>query len=381
MRKTTKRLLCLLFTCLFVFSISVSAAADAWLPPDDELCNMNLLNSCYEQEKCRALNVFVSNYIEAGISNYYLGMGTSTAYPELANATAYLATLKHFELNPVAYPGEVSSFEENGKTYMMISASAFERRAYTLFGAILSAEDCPGYQKDGTIIVSAENFNPKLTTFASVSCVYYNNHEAYTAEFDVFDAPDGVAGKYNTPRYELPDDLNKIGSGFVSFYYYGDPSVDSFASTDFEFSEIFADVSEAIPYLTENEPYEKALISPAPVIEEPPVTPAPTQAELDPQANFDPKAPVEPDVVDPLPVPGDYRNNTGLILLLLVFAFVLVLSSGIVFLIIFFSVRAKRRKEAAKQQMQQPYYPQYPVNPQYPQQQAPPEQYPPQNPQ
>lgn len=202
-----------------------------------------------------------------------------------------------------------------------------------------------------------------------------------SAAADAWIPPDGVAGKYNTPRYELPDGLNTIGSGFVSFYYYGDPSVDSFASTDFEFSEIFADVTEAIPYLNENEPYEKPLISPAPVIEEPPVTPAPTQAELDPQANFDPKAPVEPDVVDPLPVPGDYRNNTGLILLLLVFALVLTLSSVIVFLIIFFSVRAKRRKEAAKQQMQQPYYPQYPVNPQYPQQQAPPEQYPPQNPQ
>lgn len=364
MRKTTRRFLCFAFACLFVFSAAVSASADAWIPPDDNSCNENLLNSCNMQEQCRALNVFVSNYIEAGVCNYYPGMSAASAYPELNDPIAYLATLKHFELNPAAYLGDVSAFEEDGKTYMKVSGSAFERRAYTLFGAILSAEDCPGYQSEGIIIVSAENFNAELSVFASVSQVFHHFNEYYSAQFDVFEAPDGVTRKYNTPYFELPDNLNKIGSGSIWFYYYGDPSVDTFSPTDFELSQISANVTGTIPYSNENEPYERTFISAGPIIEEPPATSAPTQTVIEPKLVFDPKAPEQLDLIDPEPMPNDYYP-TGSFLLL--FAVVLVLSSVIVFLIIFFSARTGRKRRA-KEAAQQPYPPQYP-------------QYPPQNPQ
>lgn len=390
MCKTTKRLLCLLFTCLFVFLISISVAADAWIPPDND-CNYNLIASCGSKDECRAVNVFVSNYVEANVAVFGYNSDTSAAIK---------GTLKHFELNPGVYPDEVSSFRENGKTYMKLTSDVFERRVKKLFGRTVSAKDCPGYQPDGDIIVSADNYDATITVFGSVAWIeYYGNHEYY-AWFDVFRSPSGVAGKYNIPNYDLPNGLDAIGSGYAYFYYYGDLDKTSFSSTDFELNEIHVNLSEAVPYANANEPYVPATTAPATepaptqapatqATEAPTEAPAPTQAvgggshPVSSPAPTD--SPEKPDVIDPLPAPGDYRNNTGILIL---FAVILVLSAVIVFLIIYFTTRSKRKREAedaafnqTEVPYQQPYYQQYPPE-QYPQQQIPPEQqYPPQYPQ
>ncbi|MCQ2418563.1 MAG: hypothetical protein MJ085_02145 [Clostridia bacterium] len=383
MHKTNRRFLCLLFACLFAFSAAISAAADAWIPPDD--CNIHLIDSCYYKDECRALNVFVSNYIEANVQNFSASSPVSAAIN---------GTLKHFELNPDVYPDEVSSFREDGTTYMKIKSGTFERKIYSLFRRDVDAEDCQGYQDDGTIIVSAENYDAAITVFGSVYYVEYITYGEYIAHFDVFRSLGGVAGKYNIPCYDLPESLEKIGSGEARFNYYGDPSEDSFVPTDFSLLEFSAKLSGSIPCTNENSAYRKKNAAGASgtttetvhetLSETTEAQPVPTKAAT--------KAKTSRDVVDPIDTPRKSERKEDNNLLLVLLATVIVLSAALVFLIVFFIFRSKEKKKQAAAAPQPAYptqaYPQTYYQPQaaYPPEQMPLQQYPtqqipPQNPQ
>lgn len=236
------KVLSLLLCGLLVFLAVCPVAADAWIPPDDDF-NMSLMESPHEENACRALNVFASNYVEVNVIDY-----ESMDTEQIARAT-----LKHFELNPAVYPDDVSSLQIDGKTYMTISGSAFERRVKALYGMTVPAEDCPGYQEDGTIVVSAENYDATITVCASVRWVDYLGEGRYIASFDVVEKKDGVSGMYNITNNDLPASCKTIGQGSVEFFYF-DTKAKSFSPSDFELYRFSMSVEGTIPFTNANEP-------------------------------------------------------------------------------------------------------------------------------
>ena len=131
--------------CVMTFLISaVTALADAWVPPDDKY-NDALMSCPYEDEACRGLNTFLSNYAEANV--YYYGSDSP-------DSVVIAGALKHIELNGKA---EETFVTDTGTKYMAVNASVFEEACNRYFGRKISASSCPGYS-NGRIVVSASNY-------------------------------------------------------------------------------------------------------------------------------------------------------------------------------------------------------------------------------
>lgn len=241
-----KKMLSLCLALLLCAMLALPAAADAWIPPtDDGGYNEALVYLPYAEGDCKPLNVFLSNYAEANLAEFD---------PFAADALASEVTLKHFELNPTAYPEDVlCETDANGAAYMRITGEKYEERVSALFGRALKAEDCPGYQ-DGAIYVTAENYGAPVQVFAhAVFCNYMGDGHYYVA-FDVYKVMDGVADCYALA--DIPEDgtAQQLGRGYANFSYAGDMGATEFHAYNFTLVDFWMN-AENIPYTNENLPY------------------------------------------------------------------------------------------------------------------------------
>lgn len=243
MKKASERILAMVLALILAAAFPLAAAADAWIPPDNNM-NYALMESVYNEDACRALNAFVSNYVEANLKEF------SEDSPD---STVIAATLKHLELNAGLFGSDVTRFTgDDGETYMKVSAAIFEERAKKLFGRSISAGDCPGYE-DGYIMVSAENFGGPIRVFGSVAYCNYIGNGIYDLQFTVYYVDQGVTDEYSVPYYEVSDrGYRELGSGYAVFYF-NDTEKTTFRSSDFQLLDLSMD-AEGIPCTNENLP-------------------------------------------------------------------------------------------------------------------------------
>lgn len=246
MKKVWKRLLTLGLALLLAAAFPMTVAADVWIPPDDNV-NEALLMSPYFENDCKAINAFVSNYVEANLKEYS---------DETPDSTVIAVTLKHLELNEGLFGSDVTKITgEDGRTYMKVSASIFETRAQKLFGRTISARNCPGYE-DGSIIVSADNFGGPIRVFGSVDYLNYIGNGVYDLQFTVYYVPGGVTDEYSVPYMDIIDrGYRELGTGYAVLYF-NDPAKTSFRTADFQLLDFHMD-AEGIPCTDANLPMER----------------------------------------------------------------------------------------------------------------------------
>lgn len=333
--KTCKRILTLALALLIAAAFPVSAAADAWIPPDD-LTNNYILSMTYNNGECLALNAFVSNYVEANLPEFESGT---------SDDVAIAGTLKHFELNPGLYPDDVSSFVgDDGKTYMKVSASRFEARAKALFDRNISASACPGYE-DGYITVTAENYGAPIRVFGTVSYCAYLGDGLYSAEFVVFYVPGGVTDEYGLSIYDITDrGYTSLGSGTVQFYF-DDPTQTSFRSSDFRLVWFTMDVT-GIPYTNANLPMANTAQAGSFTEEttEPETTETPTEqtAAATGESVTEPEVTTEPEATEPETTPEPTQpaiqktaGSQSMVILIVVLVIVIAVLALAVILLLF----------------------------------------------
>lgn len=273
------RLFPLLLAVLLCTAMVLPAHADAWLPPADDNVNWNIIDYIYQDQSCRALNVFLSNYCEANISFY------SSSSPD---SVAINGLLKHFELNPLAYPGAVwQETLSNGKTYMAISGSQFETSMRALYNRSVSAASVPGYL-NGTIYVTASDYNQGVSEFASAMSGGYMGDNTYTVYFRVLRAHSGFDRKYTCAYHNLPSNqVTDIGDGMATFRYDGGTDTTEFSPRDFVLIE-YEQSASGISHTNSNLPYSGAATDvtsatqPSVAETTPAVTAAPPKAETTP---------------------------------------------------------------------------------------------------
>ena len=274
-----KKLVALILVLLLCSAMILSASADAFIPPDDN-CNYNLLSSPYFDGDCYALNIFLSNYAETQLTYYEIGSG---------NGDAFLALMKHFELNPKAYKkGTVTSFTgADGVTYMRIDGDRFEDRMEDLFSIDIDVESCHTYY-DGDIVASAENLGAPIRVFASAEYCDYLGNYLYRVAFQVYKCNGDVSGKYGIANQNLSaEDGEVIGSGYANFYYYGSRGETEFHNYDFVLSLYALNKdSQLPPYGNENKPYVE-------FVEESTEAPTESTVEVSTQETAAPTEPVE----------------------------------------------------------------------------------------
>jgi|GEM_PF-3182968 len=267
--KIFRRGLTLLTAAVLSLTLAVPALADAWVPPDNNV-NYYLLDAPWAMEDTnrRTLNIFVSNYCEAGLLAY-------NSIADDARTQAMTTALKHIELNGLAE----DVYTENGKTVMKVNGKKFSSVCDRLFDMDIKASSCPGY-RDGAIYVTADNYKPEPHIIAAVHYCDYLGNGNYTLNFTVFRGASSVADYYKVEHYELEEnsDLVEVGSGTASLYYMGTAS--TFKVEDLELRTISVagcDRSD-IPYLTANDPVA-AQDQPEPEPPEPAEDPAEAPAE------------------------------------------------------------------------------------------------------
>ncbi|MBQ3426970.1 MAG: hypothetical protein IJH37_07500 [Clostridia bacterium] len=217
---------------------TVTALADAWVPPDDKY-NDALMSCPYEDEACRGLNTFLSNYAEANV--YYYGSDSP-------DSVVIAGVLKHIELNGKA---EETFVSDTGTKYMAVNASVFEEACNRYFGRSISASSCPGYS-NGRIVVSASNYKAPIKIFASsVYCRYDGNYQ-YLVSFEVFQCNGNAQDYYGIARNNLPPSVTKVGEGECEMAFSGTQT--TFKSSDFKLKTI--KLTNNSPQATdENTPY------------------------------------------------------------------------------------------------------------------------------
>ena len=245
MKTMCKRILTMVLALLLAAAFPVSVAADVWIPPDDNV-NETLLMSPYFQNDCKALNAFVSNYVEANLREF----DSSTT-----DSVAIAVTLKHLELNEGLFGNEVTGFVDEDGTYCMkVSASTFEARMWKLFARDISARECPGYE-DGYIYVSAENFGGPIRVFGSVEYINYIGNGVYDLAFTVYYVPQGVSDEYSIPYMDIAErGYQELGTGYAVLYF-NDTQKTSFRTADFRLMDFWMD-AEGIPCTAPNRPME-----------------------------------------------------------------------------------------------------------------------------
>ena len=215
-----KKLLVLFLALILCLAMPLSAAADAIIY--DPEGNINLLECWISSERCKGLNIFLSNYAELNIPFFPMEDDDAINY-----------TLKHFELNGPLYSGVSCKQNDSGEKYMEIEADTFKSKAKQLFNVNVTPSMLSGY-KLGKIYASAENYGAPITVFAVATGVDFNMKNNYTATFDVYLSEGEIANRYSLTPFDLPTGkVEKIGSGKCSFYYYGPKTQDTFKASDF----------------------------------------------------------------------------------------------------------------------------------------------------
>ena len=326
-----RKLFSLLLALLLCSVIPLSAAADAYFPPE-RIDGFDMNYAFMEDGTCKALNVFISNFAEVGIPEF----SEDTPHPDLI-----AAVLKHLELNAGYYPAHVKQITaQDGSPYMQFSGEFFEDRMEHLFGIYIPATECPGY-RNGSIEVSADHFGGPIQVFASVYGCYPMGGDVYEVMFDVFRVDEDFSGWYTTSYGNLPwDKLTTLGSGSALVEYPGGKTDENISSSDFTLIELTMDVS-GLPCRGANLPFGHEEPT------EPAETTMPTQAEEPAVPTSAPETePEEPETKptfrnekdDPEPEkPVDTKSNISISLVLtiiLVVAIVLLALLIIVFLIV-----------------------------------------------
>lgn len=276
-----RRLISLLLVLILCAGLPLSAAADAYIPPE-RIEGFDMNYAYMEDGNCKALNTFMSNFAEIALKEYTEG---------LSDAKLYAAVLKHLELNAGYYGGSVTKFTgEDGKTYMRVDGDFFEERMAYLFDRSVSAEDCPGYN-DGYIEVSAAHFGGPIQVFANVYGCYPVDDDLYEVYFDVFRVDKDFSGWYTTAYANLPwDNLTSLGFGCAYVRYAGGKTNETILTSDFTLVELTLD-AEGIPCQGANLPYEGVEQT------QPPETQAPTEAPTEAET----QAPTKPEKEEKVP--------------------------------------------------------------------------------
>ena len=252
-----RRIFVLLLAVLLLGNLALSAAADAYIPPDEgeyfDMCSAYMVNGT-----CKALNTFLSNFVEMGLAEY----SSETTDEELIPAV-----LKHMELNARYYPKYVKKVTKDGAPYMQITGSHFEERAEHLFGRTISATECPGYD-NGKITVSADHYDGPIQVFASVYDCLSLGDELYRVSFDVLRIDKDFSGWYTTAYPNLPwDKLTTLGSGTALVVYGGGKDNDTISTSDFTLVGFEMD-AKGIPCMGENLPLGYTEPTEAPTVPE-----------------------------------------------------------------------------------------------------------------
>lgn len=293
-----RKIFALLLAVLLLGSLCLSAAADAYIPPE-RIEGFDMNYAYMEDGNCKALNTFLSNFVEIGLSSY----SQSTRDDAVI---AYV--LKHLEINAGYYPSDVKKTTgDDGKTYMKISESIFEKRMLRLFGRNISADQCPGYE-NGKITVTAEHFGGPITVFASVYGCYPMGDNVYDVYFDVFRIDQDFSGWYSTSYSNLPwDNLTRLGSGSALVKYAGGKTNETISTADFALIEFSMD-AEGIPCAGANVPYGYVKETQPPETEPAtePVTEPATQPETKPETEPVTEPETEPEL---LPDPENQKED------------------------------------------------------------------------
>ncbi len=273
-----RRALRILPAAALILALTVPAFADVWIPPDENM-NMSLVGAPWDEEDCKPLNIFLSNYIEAGLLDFEDNYDT-------ADALMLTTVLKHIELNGLAK----STYEQGGKTCMEITPERLASSAMRLFHTGIDAEGLPGY-RNGALYVTAENYKAAPQVLASAEYVDYRGESLYVVFFTVYQGRNANS-YYGTPMSEIEDaPLTSIGSGRACVRYAGSTSDLDIRVEDLllVWLEAELDGGASLPYQTANAPAEPPSKEPAPK----PVT--------DPEPAKEPDPPKEPEPYQPVP--------------------------------------------------------------------------------
>lgn len=319
-----KRMLCLLLVLVICVSLAPPASADAILFPEDyppyDITSAHLYNG-----SCKALNTFLSNFVEAGLS----------AYDQSSPDSLRIAVvLKHMELNAKSYSGDVKKVEgDDGKTYMRISSNAFEKRMDRLFNSNIPASACPGYE-DGSILVSAAHFGGPIQVFASVTDCYEKSDDLYQVHFNAYLVNQDFSNWYGTANDNLPaSKLTLLGTGKALVGYDGGETTNTISTADFTLDS-FSLAAENIPCAGENLPYG---VEPTEPPTEPPAE-LPTEAMV--SETLTATAPVSTEPVQTAPVKDLDTNassgiSTGLLILIVILILAIAVLALVVILLVF----------------------------------------------
>ena len=287
-----RRIFALTLALLLCTTLTVSASADAYIPPEYSP-PYDITSAHWDNGTCSALNTFLSNFVEVNLQNYSAASDDSVAIA---------AVLKHLELNAASFSSDVKKVTlEDGSVYMRITKSVFERRMERLFGKDIPASACPGYE-DGSILVSADHFGGPIQVFASVyECNEYGD-DLYQVYFDAYYVNEDFSGWYRTAHDNLPTNkITLLGSGVAIVRYDGGETNNSISTADFSLEE-FSLNAQHIPCGGANLPqgYEPP-VQEAPKVEKTEPTEAPTEDTQAPTQEVPTDAPTQLETTEPAP--------------------------------------------------------------------------------
>lgn len=262
-----QRLFALVLVLVLLGSLSLSASADAYIPPE-RIDGFDMNYAYMENGTCSALNTFLSNFVEMNMKSYS---------QDTRDEAVIAHVLKHLEINAGYYPADVKKTTgDDGKTYMKISESIFEKRMQRLFGKPIPAAQCPGYE-NGTITVTADHFGGPITVFASVYGCYPMGGDVYEVLFEAYRVDVDFSGWYSTAFTNLPwEKLTLLGGGSALIKYAGGKTDDTISTADFSLIE-FTMEADGIPCTGANVPYNSTEET------QPPETEAVTEPETAPE--------------------------------------------------------------------------------------------------
>lgn len=302
-----KKIICLLLILCLLNAMIPAVFADVWIPePEDK--NEYLLALPEKSGDCYALNAFLTFFAETQLSSFSAWSAATEYYFEIL--------LKHFELNPDQYPGQVSTYTGSGGNICMeVSPALLEQQMAELFGLKVSAEDCPGYQ-DSSIRVTADNFGAEKQVFASATDCQIWGPQEYIVFFEIYSAEDPE--RYlSTANAELTTEgLALLAEGQCTFRFEGDMQQAEFSSSDFIFNSFYISAEYGVrPYANKNLPAE----APQPSAEELPTVVVSTGDVSDPDGELPEVSDVPiPEGTPPETVPETEgqrdRDSTALIL-------------------------------------------------------------------
>jgi len=290
--KKMKRIVPLLLVMCLIISLSLVARADMWVPPDENY-NHYLVDLPNQDGKCKALNSFLSNYVEANVSEWDTNASDQYVMDKV---------IKHLELNASLFPNDISAYTDaDGRTCLRISEELFEKRVRILFNREIDASSHPGYQ-DHAIYVTAPDYGTMIRIFASANYVSYQGNEVNVVHFDIFLAPDSASNYYGISSSNISNyDLEQIGTGTAIVQFTGKPDQTDFRSTDFQLISYYMDAegipctnpNAACPPPAETVPDTQPTVpTTAPAETEPPTEPA-TEAETEPTTTTPSAAPTQ----------------------------------------------------------------------------------------